>query len=381
MRFLGLRLAVVVGITACHDSPPEHDSAPEAVSSHDAAGSGGASDRERDSERPRVLLIDQDADPLGLGGHPGCVFTLDLDCGELAVFHASAEFRDPCDLLPWRGGYFVLDFHDEGGIGTLSWLSADGSALHRMPIGDGLVDPYSMAFAPDGALWIVDKNADPEARGREAGRKTGTVFRLDLGDWEPSAIGSDVEPLALEVLATGPPLMAPTALCFRDDEAWLVDADAYQERPLTDPEGGVFRVSFPRAPLVTVRVPKLLVSPLDMLWDEDGSLLFVDVNADPEFRARMRGGVYRLDPTTGEESLVCHHDEFRDPLRGLREGRLLYVVDANADPAGLGPDGLGLGYAGVGRGAVFRVDLESGAVETVVASEQTVNPVRLRIVR
>ena len=51
----------------------------------------------------------------------------------------------------------------------------------------------------------------------------------------------------------------------------------------------------------------------------------------------------------------------------------------NADPLGLGDDGTEVHFGGVGRGAIYRVDLATGETELFVASELFLNPVRVRV--
>ena len=325
-------------------------------------------------ERGRLvlLLVDQDA---GGKEHPGAIFRIDPVTKKVELFATSPLFRRPQDILQLEDrSFLVLDFFEDGGVGKIFWLAADGKKCEELKLPPGLVDPYHFERAPDGSILIVDRDADPLGLGRKAKKDTGTLWRLS----------ADLQ--TLEVVATGPPLAVPSAVLCAGGKTYLMDADAYQVLPfkLENDEGAIFEVVETKqrpAKLKLIVKFKGLVSPLGVHRESSGAFLVVDVNADPVKREELRGAVYRVDPAKGTTELFVRHKDFRDPLTCLLfEGSLL-VVDANADPLGLGDDGTLHHYGGVGRGAVYRVDLKTKTAELFVASKHFVNPVRIRKVR
>jgi hypothetical protein len=312
-----------------------------------------------------LLIVDQNAGPDGRGA----VFRKNAGADGVQLFATSNLLQQPQDILQQPDGSFlVLDYYKEGGVGKVFQFSKDGKKCEELKLPKGLVDPYQFEYAPDGSIWIVDKNADPFGLGKKAKRKTGTLWRLSK------------DRLTLEVIATGPPLIAPSAILFVGDDAFLMDADVFQKNGMFDPkvgEGAIFKVhKHPKKLEIVARFERLM-SPLGMCREASGTYLVVDVNADPVKPDRHHGAVYRVDPKAKTTKLFANHDDFRDPVNCIMwQGRFL-VVDANSDPLKLGEDGSGFGFTG-GRGGIYEVDLKTGAVKLFLASPQFVNPIRLR---
>ncbi|MCA8957299.1 MAG: hypothetical protein KDC87_14585 [Planctomycetes bacterium] len=311
-----------------------------------------------------LLLVDQDAG----------VFRIADDGRTVTRFAPLGPMRRPQDILQEPDGSFlVLDYHDEGGVGKIFTLSADGKRCKELPLPPGLVDPFHFERAPDGSIWIVDKNADPRHLGKP-GHPTGTLWRLTP------------DHSTLQIIATGPPLIAPAAVVFAEGRTYLLDADSFKVLPysLDNDEGAVFEVLRAKSggyELRTVVRLKRLVSPLGIHRESTGDFVIVDVNADPKERQRIRGAVYRIRTATGETELLAMHDEFRDPVTCMPWRGALLVVDANADPLGLGDDGAKIHFGGNGRGGVYRLDLATGKVVRFAASREWINPVRIRSAR
>lgn len=318
------------------------------------------------SYAPVLLVVDQDAGD----GHRGAIFRVDPQTREIRLFARSDLFYKPQDILQEPGGSFlVLDFGPDYRDGKIFRLSQDGTRCQRLSIPAGLADPYQFERAPDGSIWIVDKNADPRGFAKDTPGKTGTLWRLSA-DFK-----------SLTVVATGPPLRAPSGILFADGNAFLMDADAFRIEPynLANGEGGILAIHpAPTPPSVVVKF-KSLISPLGMHRLDDGRFLVIDVNADPEIRQRIRGAVYVADPRAGTTELFATHPDFRDPINCLLFEEGLLVVDPNADPLKLGDDGHRLSqYAGKGHGGIYRVDLATRKVELFAASREFISPVRIR---
>lgn len=321
------------------------------------------------SHTPVLLVVDQDAG----AEHRGAIFQIDPVSGEVRLFARSELFYKPTDIMQESDGSFlVLDYGPDYRDGKIFRLSRDGSRCERVVIPAGLADPYQFERAPDGSIWIVDKNADPRGLMKDRASKpgqTGTLWRLSA-DFK-----------TLSVVATGPPLIAPAGVVFVDGATFLLDADAFRIEPydLANEEGGILSIHpAPTPPGVLVKFQKL-ISPLGMHRLDDGRYLVIDVNADPENRGRWWGAIYIADPAAGTTKLFATHPEFRDPINCLAfEGDLL-VVDPNADPLKLGDDGHRISqYGGKGHGGIYRVDLTTRKIELFAASPEFISPVRIR---
>lgn len=313
-----------------------------------------------------LLVVDQDA---GLN-HRGAIFQLHPETRAIRLFARSDLFHKPQDILQQADGSFlVLDYGPDFKDGKIFHLSRDGKHCKQLAIPPGLADPYQFERAPDGSIWIVDKNADPNNLATGEPGKTGTVWRLS----------SDLKNLS--VVTTGPPLIAPAGIVFSGGQTFLMDADAFRVEPydLANEEGGILAIHpSPKPPSLVVKFQSL-VSPLGMHRLDDGRFLIVDVNADPEIRQRIRGALYLADPKTGKTELFAQHPDFRDPINCLAFGGGLLVVDPNADPLKLGDDGHRISqYAGKGHGAIYYVDLRTRKVELFAASKSFISPVRIR---
>ena len=328
---------------------------------HIGCAAGASAPATRAPAEPRLLLVDVDADPLGLGGNPGAVFEIDRRTREARVLASSREFVDPVDVLAEPdGSLLVLDLDGLGGDGRILRSTADGKQVARVALPPALVDPTAFARAPDGAIWVCDRGGE------------GALFRF----------AADLA--RVEKVASGAPLAAPSDVCFAGGETFVLDADAFRERIQDLSEGGVFRVGpSMRRDAAGARLETVarlgLVSPLSLLPFGDGGFLVVDVNADPAEPRLLRGGVFMLDRER-KLALFARSDEWRDPSSAVLVGGELLVVDGSSDPLGLGADPTGSGFGGNGRGGIYSVDLETRAVALVCASPGFVNPARLRAV-
>jgi hypothetical protein len=309
----------------------------------------------------RLVLIDVDADPLGLGGHPGALFVFDPATGALSLLHSSAALVDPVDVIEEPdGALLVLDGIGEGGRGSIVRIELDGRA-HELPLPPALVDPTRFARAPDGSLWVADRGVE-----LPGGRGPGALWR----------VAPDRRTIAC--LASGAPLEVPTALWFDGTGAWLLDADAFR-REITDySEGGLFRLALDGSDFrEAARLS--LVSPYSLAPLPDGRFLVADVNADPKVRTRFCGGLYAL-ARDGTHELFAWSRVFRDPTDAWPDEAAIWVTDASSDPLKLGDDGTGKGFAGHGRGALYRVDPATRDVSLALASPWFCNLTRVRTV-
>jgi hypothetical protein len=320
----------------------------------------------------RLLLTDVDADPKGLGGHPGAIFSIDPESGTARAIASFRAFRDPVDVMADEavpGGTLVLDLCEMGGVGHLWRVSPDGAQVEDTPASAHLVDPTAFARAPDGSVWIVDRAAHPA---------DGVAGPAALLRCSPDL-------RRVDVVASGAPLLGPSDLLFDGDTLWLLDADALRQKVADLSEGALYKVDRTSGRLELAAALKL-VSPLSLVPRDASRLLVVDVNADPIRRERLRGAVYSVDvrgrdPAAAPVELFVRDEAWRDPSSGVVWNGALVVADGSTDPLGLGDDPVGIGFAGKGRGGVYSVDLATRAVRLVCASREFVNPARLRVVR
>ena len=250
-----------------------------------------------------LLVVDQDA---GGPDFAGGVFRVDPRTREVSLFAASPLFVMPQDIMQLEDGSFLLlDYNGKHGKGKIFALAPDGEVLGEVALPEGLLDPYQFERAPDGSIWILDNNADPRGLVDSPDGDTGTVWRLSR----------DLQ--RLEVIATGPPIKAPSGLVFANGDALILDADAYQVGGFSfdRDEGAIFRVRRGSGELETLVRLRRMVSPLGFFRESAQSFLVVDANADPNVRDRIHGAVYRVDASTGSAEVFADHADFRDPHR------------------------------------------------------------------
>ena len=319
-----------------------------------------------------------DADPFGVGGNPGALFLCDIVTGDVLPMVTDPAWKQPSDMIFGGGKFWVLDL----GTGKVhEWpLQPFGVATTTEPFSHcELTNPIRWLITSDAKSLILDPYADPA----EHGQPQGTIF--------------DVAPVTLEVttLTTNPLFQRPSGL-FEDNNGGLfvVDADA---DPIThpmsgswQPEGAIFKVE--GQGLSTVASSPDWISPMHAVTiPEDGTphagtTVLVDANSGVlHGQALPTGQLYQLrmtDPWPISNPLaVCAEGVLKDPVDVIYEapGKVL-IADMNADPAGFGPDGLfpPLGFGGNGPGAIWRVDLNTGAIAPALTSPLFVSPTRMR---
>lgn len=307
----------------------------------------------------RLLLVDVDADPLALGGHPGALFVFTPATGALELLHSSPALVDPVDVLSEPDGtLLVLDMVGEGGAGAIVRIDRAGRAT-PLELPPALVDPTRFERAPDGCVWVSDRGVT-----LPGGRGPGAIWRF-AADWS-----------SVTCVAAGPPLEVPTAIAFADDGAWLLDADAFRREIGDYSEGAMFRAELDGSGFR--EAGRLhLVSPYSLAPLADGRFLIADVNADPKVRTRFCGGLYAV-ARDGRNELYAWSRDFRDPTDALPCGGTIWVTDGSSDPLQLGNDGTGKGFAAHGGGALYAVDAATRAVRLAATSPWFRNLTRVR---
>ncbi|MBD3161581.1 MAG: hypothetical protein GF346_05105 [Candidatus Eisenbacteria bacterium] len=145
-----------------------------------------------------AYVIDADADPMGYGLRNGAVFHFDLETGDLSLFAADADFREPvAGVLDPEGVLHVVDRDvrlnaNSEARGAVYRLDALGNVSVEA-VSESFRKPVGIAFDHQGRLIVSDADADP----RERGTDTGTIFRRERLETDfriLSAYGSFVDP-------------------------------------------------------------------------------------------------------------------------------------------------------------------------------------------
>jgi hypothetical protein len=166
----------------------------------------------------RLLIVDSQADPLGLGVPTGAIFYYNPQTGQLRVFSAGALYTRPQRILPDpNGGWLVLD-----ALAPVCAAPAHGAIFHVPPEG-GPPTPFccstefrklaDMAFDGQGHLWVSDLYANPLG----LPTNTGAIFSIDLATAE-----------VVQVFASGV-LHDPTGLLWLDGRGLLFTDPTYRD--------------------------------------------------------------------------------------------------------------------------------------------------------
>jgi hypothetical protein len=377
--------ALLLVVTACGPQDGDARATPDADGTETPAASP-ASLRTGD-----LLVLDMDAGAAGADGeYAGVLFHARPDAtrperyGAPAIWASDARWIEPTDALILPGGaVLVLEqqgtHEDHTGRGGLYHVAGPGAAATLYWSDPRTRQPVAMARAPDGALYISDRQADPLG----LGTRTGCVFVV-----EPAPDGTP-HAASCRVAAAGAELVTPGALLHAaDGRLLLMDADA-------NPRGLLLEDGRPATPgvlyellsdgLTSLLQPDRTVSPVAFVERRPGEIYLVDANAGTAASMLGDGALFRLTDA-GMESVLDTASLGRpralvDPVGGdtLPDGRLV-LADANADPLGLGEDGTGKGVHGTGHGAILVVDTEALTLDVLLADERFRSPVAVRCV-
>lgn len=312
----------------------------------------------------QFLIVDADATQPGVAGFPGVVWRFDEATGALTTFCADPRLRDPQRIARAADDtYLLIDFEADptrrGSGGALFHLAADGHVV-AVTAPDCLVAPTSLVIVDGTTVYVTDRRARPHKDG--AGQ--GAVFALDPGTG------------ACRTLCADDRFRAPADLiALPGGDLLVLDADARAADAADGEEGVLFRIDARTGEVRETWPLRGTISPLGMLAEADGDLLLFDVNADPLHIGGPLGAIFRFSWTDHSTALVCSKHAFRDPVRGCRNADDVWFVDANADPLKRGPDAVGRGQNVTGGGALFRLDPRTGEVTLVAAPAGLVNPV------
>ena len=158
--------------------------------------------------------------------------------------------------------------------------------------GGSFVDPMDITFSQDGSLYVADFSA--------------------------AVIKVDPDTGAQTVIASGAPLSKPAGITVDNDGTLLV-ADNISRIIRIDPVTGVQTV---------VSIGGLLDRPNGIAVDASGNIFVADMAYETVSLFAAGGAVIKIDPVTGDQSIVSEHNNFVNPF-GLTIDNTgnLYVAD------------------------------------------------------
>ena len=231
------------------------------------------------TNKMNYLVVDADADPLGLGGEPGAVFRINPDTGHICVLASSKMFSDPA------------------GIGILN----------------------------DGTIFVSDYSAD--MNGSWAG--VGTLFKVFPDRFN-----------GVEVLSASGLFRAPVGLDVTANSIFVADYDACPSSSLNCPDpdhgpGAIFAVHPSTGAVTTAMTNAKLISPIGVTVDISGDLWVVD--SDYDLANQNDGSVWRYNRTTGL-SFVASSPDFVTPfmVKPISAGKLVLADSGDRASGNLG---------------------------------------------
>jgi Ca2+-binding RTX toxin-like protein len=227
-----------------------------------------------------LLVVDQDADPAGLGGDTGAVFRF-APGSPPAALATSSLFGDPVGIAIDPQGNVVLADSATGPAGDAGavFRFAPGSPPGTLAIGPPLDRPTAVAFDALGNIVVADLNADPAGFGGD----TGAVFRFTPG----SPPGT---------LAATPEFRAPEGVAVDVQGNVLVgDSNARPFGPVGGNVGAIFRFA-PGNPPQILAASTDFSDPSDVAIDAQGNVVVADYAADPGGFGGDAGAIFRFAP-------------------------------------------------------------------------------------
>ncbi|MBM3317630.1 MAG: hypothetical protein FJY75_07235 [Candidatus Eisenbacteria bacterium] len=233
----------------------------------------------------RILVLDRDADPRGLGGDTGALLELNADNNTVRTFAAGARMVDPVRLVPDpSGGWYILDRAAQPcpgeGRGAILRVGAAGGEPSLVACSELFRDPADLAVDDGGLLWIADRAANPQGLPME---NTGAIFAVD------PVTGAVVGTYAAEQFVD------PAALLWVPGRGLVLTDPGYYSGGLT----GIRRLNTATGALTDLVFSPYLGTPTRMLDLGDGRILLADSTAYPPGSAQ-RGAVFAVDLERGE---------------------------------------------------------------------------------
>lgn len=324
----------------------------------DAAGNFGSDGTEiRLNNNPpfikNLLVVDADADPLGLGGPYGAVFRVNTDSGKVCALASSTLFSNPVGIAIDPNGEILVSDRTADLNGP---LAGTGAIFRVDPDKYNQVEPFLTGVGfrtpagidePAGTIYLVDSDANPDGLGVPA---PGAIFAINPVTGAVSTLVSD----AKFVTPVSEFLMSST-------EMWIVDSDSDSTYNLL--KGAIFRYDPVGGSLVLAAVSNLFINPFKLVSDGAGGFILTDPG---DFLNYGPGKLFRID-TTSPPSPLYPVTLYRsgDPLASpsgiiLNAAGSYLIADRDAD--------INM------RGAIIELNPVTSEMKLLYRSDMFVNP-------
>lgn len=268
-----------------------------------------------------LLLADEAADPLQLGGGPGAIFRLG-NSGDEASFLLSSNARRQSSAIEFTNeGDLLIAFkqaENPGGVYRLD--TATGALLPVIENDSRLRTPVDLLFEADGSLLILDSDAEgptPDARG--------ALFRLRKGASTLERVSADVE------------FRSPSQVCFdARGRLFLADRNANPDHDPTIPNpGAVFQIDPVEGNVLGHYQHRDLPEPVGLTSLSDSSLIVTDQAANPLGLPRVTGALFEYLPDRALHRIFFASSVLVQPRRTqLLPNGLALILDRAAERTG-----------------------------------------------
>lgn len=246
----------------------------------------------------RVLVLDQEADPLNLGSDTGAIYELNTENSTLRLFAAGFSFVNPVRLLPdQQGGWYVLDRDAQSaecpgeGRGAILRIGGSGGQPLLVACSEAFREPADMTIDTGGLIWVADRAANPEGLATD---DTGAIFAVD--------------PVAGTVVETfgSMEFVNPCGVLWLPGQGLFLTDPGHYEGGFT----GVRKLNTATGALTSVLASPFLSTPTRMLAFSGSEILLADSTSYPP-ASPLRGAVYVADVATQELGDFVQHAEAR----------------------------------------------------------------------
>ena len=290
-----------------------------------------------------IFVVDVDCCGSGNGG----VFRVNSATGAQSIVSSAGAFVSPVAVaLSTSGLLYVVDASccggDLGGVIEVDPSKPNtppGSNQRVISSGGNFTEPRGLALAADGSIYVVDAHCGCGETG------DGGVVKVNPSTGQQTVVaggGSFIDPVGIVLAGNG----------------LLYIADASCVCGVSGALGGIIQVIPESGGQSVVSAGGNFVDPSGIVLGVDGQLYV----ADPECgcgNAGSLGGIVKVDPFTGAQTVVSAGGSFIDPNGiALSPDGQLYVAD----------------YGSAGIGSVFKVNPNGGAQTPVSTGAGFVNP-------
>lgn len=224
-------------------------------------------------------------------------------------------------------------------------------AVAALSCGAGVWAQAPVTLVPDDII-VVDR--DTYGVPQTPNRLRGAVFLVDPDGTQ-------------NILAKDGPFIGPQDGVFTSDGVFYVCDRTFPDGRESG-GGAVFRVNLYTGEKALVSELGLFSNPRTILWDEGSErLLVMDAYSNPENFANARGAIIGVDRETGEQTVVCAKDKFREPVGLIREStKKFIIVDERAGSIS--------GPGGTDTGTIFRWNAYSNHLTTITTGGYLTRP-------